>query len=161
ETDRVRRLEASSGNGKPDRSTVFADGFDRAEDGLGSGVLARRGNVYYTCIPDLWLLKDTQGTGKADVKKSLHTGYGVPVAFSGHDPHGLKMGPDGRLYFTIGDRGLHVESEGRVVSNPDSGAVLRCEPDGSNLELFHVGLRNPQEIAFDKFGNLFTVDNNA
>lgn len=159
--DRIRRIEAPAGDGRPQHSTVFADGFNSPADGLGSGVLAWRGNVYYTCIPHLWLLKDTKGLGKADVKQSLQSGYGVHVAFIGHDSHGLKMGPDGRLYFSIGDRGLHVETEGRVVSSPDCGAVLRCNPDGSELELVHVGLRNPQEIAFDKFGNLFTVDNNA
>src|SRR5436853_23306 len=81
-----------------------ADGFNRAEDGLGSGVLARNGKVWYTCIPDLWLLQDTKGTGRADIKKSLHTGYGVHVSFIGHDMHGLRMGPDGKIYYSIGDR---------------------------------------------------------
>jgi quinoprotein glucose dehydrogenase len=161
EQDRVRLVEDTKGTGKADKSTVFADGFKDPADGLGAGVLARQGKVWYTCIPDLWLLEDTKGTGRADVKKSLHTGYGVHVSFIGHDMHGLKFGPDGKLYFSIGDRGLHVESEGKVYDNPDSGAVLRCDPDGSHLEIVATGLRNPQELVFDKYGNLFTGDNNA
>jgi quinoprotein glucose dehydrogenase len=162
EHDRVRLIEDTKGAGVADKSTVFADGFHTAADGLGAGVLARKGSVYYTCIPTLWLLKDTKGTGKADVRQSLATGFGVHVAFIGHDMHGLRIGPDGRLYFSIGDRGLNVKTkEGKTLFNPDSGAVLRCDLDGSNLEVVHVGLRNPQELAFDAFGNLFTVDNNS
>ncbi len=161
EHDRVRLLQDTDGAGRANKATVFADGFKDAAAGIGAGVLARGGKVWYACIPDLWLLRDTRGTGRADVKKSLHHGYGVHVAFIGHDLHGLRFGPDGKLYFSIGDRGLHVETEGRTVSNPDSGAVLRCEPDGSQLEVVATGLRNPQELAFDRFGNLFTADNNA
>jgi len=159
--DRVRLIEDRDGDGKADHATIFADGFNTPADGLGSGVLARGKDVWYTCIPNLWLLCDTKGTGRADVRKALHTGYGVHVSFIGHDSHGLRFGPDGKLYFSIGDRGLHVETEGRVISCPDTGAVLRCNPDGSELEIVATGLRNPQELAFDKYGNLFTGDNNA
>ena len=161
EQDRVRLVEDTEGTGRADKSTVFADGFTNVAAGLGSGVLARHGKVWYTCIPDLWLLQDTKGNGRADVKKSLHTGFGVHVSFIGHDMHGLRFGPDGRIYFSIGDRGLHVETDGKTISAPDTGSVLRCNPDGSELELFATGLRNPQELAFDEFGNLFTGDNNA
>ncbi len=162
EHDRVRMVVDRDGDGKADHATVFADGFKDAADGIGAGLLARKGDVFYTCIPDLWRLRDKDGDGKAEVKESLSTGYGVHVAFLGHDLHGLKMGPDGRLYFSVGDRGLNVTTkEGKHLYAPDCGSVLRCEPDGSNLEIFATGLRNPQELAFDNFGNLFTADNNS
>jgi quinoprotein glucose dehydrogenase len=160
--DRVRLLVDEDGDGKADRATVFADGFNGLADGIGAGVLARGGDVWYACIPSLWKLRDTNGDGKADEREALHTGYGVHVSFLGHDLHGLTMGPDGLIYFSIGDRGLNVQTrEGTNLLNLDSGAILRCEPDGSHLEIVANGLRNPQELAFDEFGNLFTGENNS
>lgn len=160
--DRIRLLEDSDGDGKADKSTVYADGFNAIEDGTGAGLLARNGDVFYTCIPKLWKLRDEDGDGKADKRDALHHGYGVRVAFRGHDMHGLIMGPDGRVYFSIGDRGYNVETkEGTKLVRPDTGAVFRCEPDGTGLEVFAYGLRNPQELAFDDYGNLFTGDNNS
>lgn len=161
-SDQVRLVWDSTGSGKADKSEVFADGFNRPQDGLAAGVLARKGQVYLTCIPDLYVLKDTKGTNKADEKQSLFTGFGPTVQFLGHDLHGLRMGPDGKLYFSMGDRGFMVTTkEGKKLEYPNTGAVLRCDPDGSNLEVVHSGLRNPQEIAFDDYGNLFTYDNNC
>jgi len=159
--DRLRVVEDRDGDGKADHAHVFADGFKDLAVGLAAGVLARHGDVYFTCIPDLWLLRDADGDGRADTRKALSSGYGVHVAFIGHDLHGLTFGPDGRLYFSIGDRGLNVPTPAGALKNPDHGAVLRCEPDGTGLEIYCNGLRNPQELAFDEFGNLFTVDNNS
>ena len=161
EHDRLRLLVDRDADGRFEGSTIFADGFNDVLDGIGAGVLARNGEVFYTCIPHLWRLRDDNDDGVADDRQSLHRGYGVRFAFYGHDLHGLCWGPDGRLYFSIGDRGLNIPlADGRIVM-PDRGGVLRCEPDGSGLEVVHEGLRNPQELAFDDLGNLFTGDNNS
>lgn len=159
--DRIRLLKDEDGDGKYETSIVFADHFNRIEDGTGAGVLVRGNEAYYTCIPKLWKLTDDNGDGVADRREALYDGFGVRVAFRGHDMHGLVIGPDGRIYFSIGDRGFHVQTKDGLLSNPECGAVFRCELDGSNLELYAIGLRNPQELAFDEHGNLFTGDNNS
>lgn len=161
-SDQVRILEDRDGDGRADFSKVFAGGFNEPLDGLAAGLIARDGDVYLTNIPHLWLLRDTDGDGEADVRKSLHRGFGVNCGFLGHDLHGLVWGPDGRLYFSVGDRGFNLRTpEGRHLYGPRRGAVFRCEADGSDLKVVHVGLRNPQELAFDEFGNLFAADNNC
>ncbi|QDT81143.1 Quinoprotein glucose dehydrogenase B precursor [Gimesia maris] len=162
EHDRIRLVEDRDGDGTADHASVFADGFNNIEDGTGAGVLARGGYVYYTCIPHVWKLSDTAHEGKATLREKLSSGYGIRVAFRGHDLHGLVLGPDGRLYFSIGDRGYNVTTkEGKHLFRPDTGAVFRCNLDGTELEEFAYGLRNPQELAFDNYGNLFTGDNNS
>jgi quinoprotein glucose dehydrogenase len=108
--DRIRLVEDTDGDQVADRATIFADGFNALEEGTGAGVLARGNQVYYTCIPKLWLLTDADGDGQAEERQVLHDGYGVRVAFRGHDSHGLVIGPDGRLYFSIGDRGYNINT---------------------------------------------------
>ena len=157
----VRLLEDRDGDGVYDHSSIFSDGYNEIESGAAAGVMWVGDRLLFTCIPDLWELRDADGDGKAEHRKSLASGFGVHFALFGHDLHGLIEGPDGKIYFSIGDRGLHVETSSGVLSNPDSGAVLRCNPDGSDLELFATGLRNPQELAFNKYGDLFNVDNNS
>lgn len=161
-SEKIIRLVDTNGDGVADKSTVFADNFNTEVTGIAAGVLAWRGDVYSTIAPDLWKLRDTDGDGVADQRESLAHGFGLHIAYAGHDMHGLTFGPDGRIYWTIGDKGTNVTSkEGKKFYAPHEGSLLRCYPDGSGFEIFARGLRNPQEIAFDKYGNIFSVDNDS
>ena len=160
ESEIVRLVEDTDGDGVADKSSVFADGFNSELDGIASGVLARHGKVWFTNIPSLWLL--TEQPGAKPKREELLRGFGVRFNFTGHDFHGLALGHDGKIYFSIGDRGAHVKGpDGREIDVPDDGAVYRSNPDGTGLELVHRGLRNPQELVFDEHGDLFTGDNDS
>ena len=158
ETERVRLVEDRDGTGKADTSTLYADGFNSEIDGIASGILPHKGTVYFTNIPSLTAFT---GTNKAETRKDLSTGYGVRFNFTGHDMHGLAIGPDGKLYYSIGDRGAHVVTPNNTIATPDAGSVFRCDLDGSHVELFATGLRNPQDLLFNEVGDLFTGDNDC
>ncbi|MCP3986169.1 MAG: c-type cytochrome [bacterium] len=162
--DRLIRLVDSDGNGLADRVDEVAR-FEDWTDGLIAGVLAHDGDIYVTEIPSVYRLTDPDGDGVVDRRETLSTGYGVKTSLVGHDMHGLVWGPDGKIYWSVGDRGYNVTTrEGRHLiptMGPGRGAVLRMDPDGSDVEVFATGVRNPQELAFDDYGNLFTGDNNG
>ena len=104
ESERITRLFDSDNDGAAEKVTVFADGFSTIVSGVAAGVLARKGDIYFTCIPDLWVLNEDQ-TGKVRTRRILQSGFGTHIAFGGHDMHGLIFGPDGKLYWSIADRG--------------------------------------------------------
>ncbi len=160
--EKIRVIEDTDGDGKCDKSTIYADGFNDPLDGTAAGILALDGKVYLASIPHVWMLEDTDGDLVSDTRESLQEGYGISVSLSGHDLNGFALGPDGRIWFTIGDRAYNLKTkEGKHLYSQYEGAVFRMERDGSGLEVVHTGLRNPKEIAFDRFGNAFSVDNNA
>ena len=161
-SERIYQLRDTDGDGTADKMTIFAEGFNSVVTGIAAGILYHDGWVYATIAPDLWRLRDTNDDGVADEREVVAHGFGMHIAYAGHDMHGPRIGPDGRIYWSIGDKGVNVMSkEGKRWSYPHEGAVLRCEPDGSGFEVFAHGLRNVQEIAFDDFGNIFGVDNDA
>ena len=181
QTERIRLLEDTNGDGRADRASIFADGFTNIVAGVAAGVLAQGGDVYFACIPDLWRMtndasrftipaSDSSRVKRKTENVKLLTGFGVHIAFGGHDMHGLIFGPDGKLYWSIADRGTDTNLFAKI-KNPipgltpelvaDSGCIFRANRDGSDFEVVAWGLRNPQELAFDDYGNLFTADNNG
>jgi quinoprotein glucose dehydrogenase len=161
-SERIYQLRDTDADGTADKMTVFAEGFNSEVTGIAAGILYHDGWVYATIAPDLWRLKDTDDDGVADVREVVAHGFGIHIAYAGHDMHGPRLGPDGRIYWSIGDKGVNVVSkEGQKWYYPHEGCVLRCEPDGQGFEVFAHGLRNVQEIAFDEYGNMFGVDNDA
>src|SRR5439155_1414328 len=83
------------------------------------------------------------GNGRADQRVSLSHGHGIHVGYGRHDMHGPTMGPDGRIYWSQGDKGYNITSkEERNFAHPYEGAVFRVDPVGSNLEVFAWGLGN-------------------
>jgi len=162
EKEFVYRIEDINGDGIADKSQqVVADFNDEITDVAG-GVLSNGNDLYLAVAPDLWKLTDKNGDGIPDEKKSLSHGYGVHIGFSGHGMSGVEIGPDGRIYWQIGDIGFSGKSsDGKSWEYPNSGVIARSEPDGSGFEIFASGLRNTHEFAFDAYGNLISEDNDG
>lgn len=160
--EEIYRILDRSGDGIADHSQLYLRDFhDRVTDVAGT-VLFNNGDVFVGVAPDLWRTSDTNDDGMADSKTSISNGYAVHIGFRGHGMSGLTTGPDGRIYWSIGDVGLNVEGpDGKKWAYPNQGAILRSDPDGSNFEVFAVGLRNPHEFSFDKYGNLISVDHDG
>ena len=160
--ERLYRLEDTNGDGIADVSQVVLEDFNDLVSDVAHGVLARKNDLYLTLSPDIWRLRDTTGDGVIDTKESIAHGSGVHIGFGGHGLSGPLIGPDGRLYWKQGDLGINITTrDGRHLFNPNSAVILRANPDGTDAEIFASGLRNPQEFAFDEYGNLITPDNDG
>jgi len=150
------------GDGVADRSQRFLEDFHTEVTDVANGIEFFDDEVYVTVAPDLWKAGDDNGDGTADRLESIATGFGVHIGFGGHGLSGVTVGPMGRLWWGIGDIGSNIVGpDGKEWMNPNRGVIVRCDPDGSNFEVFAHGLRNTHEFDFDAYGNLITVDNDG
>ncbi len=162
EKDEVWRLEDKNNDGIADISTRVLNDFNSEISDVAGGLLIRKNDAFVGIAPDLWRLKDTNNDGIYDKKTSISHGYGVHIGFGGHGMSGIIEGPDGKIYWNIGDIGANLTSpDGKKSVNPNSGIIARSNPDGSDFEIFATGLRNTHEFVFDNYGNLISSDNDG
>ncbi len=160
--EHVYRVEDTDNDGVADFRQLVVEDFNDEVTDVAHGVLAHNNELYVTVAPDMWKLKDKDGDGLMDEKKLMMTGFGVHIGFSGHGLSGLEVGPDGKIYWQIGDIGFNGKGpDGKKWEYPNSGVVVRCNPDGSDFEVFASGNRNTHEFVFDEYGNLISHDNDG
>lgn len=149
---RVSRLSACDGRGRFQQARVFAEQLV-----FPMGLVWREGKLYVADPPDLVTLTDTNLDGRADQRTVLLTGFGHSDNGS---LHGLIFGPDGWLYMTMGQPdGYRLERPDGTILSGKSGALLRCRPDGSQVEVVCRGFENLVEIEFLPSGEMIGTDN--
>lgn len=75
---------------------------------------------------------------------------------------GAEVGPEGKIYWQIGDIGFSGKGpDGIAWEHPNSGVIVRSNADGSDFEVFAYGNRNTHEFVFDEYGNLISEDNDG
>lgn len=162
EKEEIWKLEDQSGNGIADISTRILEDFNGEVTDVAGALLVRDGDVFVGVGPDMWRVTDTNEDGVLDEKTSISHGYAVHIGFGGHGMSGAIEGPDGKIYWGIGDIGANLTTaEGVNHKYPNQGVIVRSNPDGSDFEVFAAGLRNTHEFVFDEYGNIITADNDG
>jgi quinoprotein glucose dehydrogenase len=161
--ERIVRVQDTDSDGIADTSVIMKSGFnDDPTWDVGGGILYQDGDLFFGMAPGVYRLRDSKRAGVLDQQTTISDGYNTHPAFAGHGISGVIVGPDGRLYWEVGDIGFNVvDRNGRRWAYPNQGAVLRSELDGSGFEVFAAGIRNLQEFSFDEHGNLVSVDNDG
>ena len=138
----VRLLEDTDGDGKFDKSKIFADSLSFPKGGV-----FYNGSLYVTSSPDLLRLTDTDGDGVADKREVVLTGW--VLNSNGALLGGPFLGPDGWLYMTDARRGFDITTKEGVNLKGNTARIWRCRPDGSGLEsMAGGGFDNSIELAF-------------
>lgn len=146
----LRLLRDTNGDGKLNRSTVFADGLLWA-----GGVAPWKGGVFVAAAPDIWYLKDTDGDDRADVREKIYTGFGT-----GNQQamlNNLTWGLDHRIYGSTAHNGGLILTVGGPAQGADpvsvTGHDFRFDPESGVLEAITGTVQFGN--TFDDWGNRF------
>src|SRR5213075_2806379 len=119
EGDRILIMEDTDGDGVADKSTVFYQGTD-INSALGICVLGNR--VIVACSPNVFVFTDTDGDGKADKKEVFFTG--IKGVQHDHGVHTFVFGPDGKLYFNMGNAGETLQRPDKETVVDEAGMTI-------------------------------------
>ncbi len=162
---RVKLLVDTNGDGIPDRVTVFADKLV-----MPTGVMCWKKGILVTDAPNVWYFEDTKGTGTADVRKLVLTGFAVtnPQHTVNNPIYGLDNwiylaheGPATAIIYKkqFGDRGSDI----RFAEHPEAPVLkehnrnVRFRPDSLQMEA--LAGSSQYGHTFDDWGHHFTTSN--
>ena len=149
--DKIVVLEDRDGDGKADKTEVFAGGLL-----IPTGIAPGDGGAYVANSTELIHLKDTDGDGKADARRTVLSGFGTEDTH--HLLHTLQWGPEGLLYLA---QSIYIHSHIETphgVRRLGGGGFWQFRPETMRLEVFSRGLVNPWGLAFDAYGQTFATD---
>jgi putative heme-binding domain-containing protein len=159
--EQVWRVEDANGDGLADKSQLVVEDFHEEVTDAAGGVLKHGDDLFVGIGPDLWRIQEDK-SGIASSKTSISHGYGIHIGFSGHGMSGVRVGPEGKIYWQIGDIGFNGKDQnGKQWNHSNSGVICRSNPDGSDFEVFAYGNRNTHEFVFDEYGNMISEDNDG
>src|SRR5881392_1553077 len=150
---RIVRLEDTDGDGRFDKSAVFADKMMFPE-----GAMWFDGSLYVAAPPSIWKLTDTDGDGVADKREEWF--QGKTLTGCANDLHGPYLGPDGWIYWCKGAFAEQTyERPGRKPLVTKAAHIFRCRPDGTGIEpVMTGGMDNPVKVVFTPGGErIFTT----
>lgn len=149
--DKIFVLEDTDGDGKADKSTVFAEGLIQP-----TGILPGDGGVYVANSTEILHFSDTDGDGKADKKRRILNGFGTGDTH--HLIHTFRWGPEGRMYF---NQSIYIYSHVETpfgIKRLEGGGVWAVNTRNLDMEVYAKGLVNPWGLQFDRWGQSFLTD---
>jgi uncharacterized protein len=151
--DKIKILEDTDGDGRCDKVTVFADGFN-----IPTSLVFANGGVIVHQAPVTLFLKDTDGDDKADTREVLLDGWGPGDTHAG--PSNLRYGFDNQIWGTVGYAAFNGTVGG--AEKRFGMGVYRFAKDASSLEFLHQFNNNTWGLGFNEAGDVFgsTANNN-
>jgi len=149
--DKVVILEDLDGDGKADKTTVFADKLL-----IPTGIEPGDGGAYVANSTELLHLADLDGDGVADRRRVVLSGFGTEDTH--HILHTLRWGPEGMLYF---NQSIYIHSHVETpwgVRRLGGGGIWEFHPDSMWLDVFARGWVNSWGHHFDRWGQSFATD---